>query len=167
MLLQEDDGWGTGWVCHPEAGLLDSLASRISVELTVEGSRFPRLMCSVRVMLSHRWFCPCCMQHAAWSESTTAAVVKKGSPTAVWWGQWSPETPLTELFYTYLLNCPFNWWTQIQQILTSPNPNRGAGGCIPPQWTAGAHHVLLRGGPTDNWQKTKVFNKELLKFCHS
>ncbi len=35
-------------VCHPEAGLLESLASRISVELTVEGSRFPRLLCSVR-----------------------------------------------------------------------------------------------------------------------
>jgi acetolactate synthase regulatory subunit len=57
--------------------LLDSLASRISVELTVEGSRFPRLLCSVRVLLSHRWFCPCCMQHAAWSESATAAVEKR------------------------------------------------------------------------------------------
>ena len=42
---KEGEEWGTGWVCHPEAGLLDSLASRISVELTVEGSRFPRLLC--------------------------------------------------------------------------------------------------------------------------
>ncbi len=80
---KEVDEWGTGWVCHPEAGLLDSLASSISVELTVEGSRFPRLLCSVRVMLSHRWSCPCCRQHAAWSESATAAV-EKGSPTTVW-----------------------------------------------------------------------------------
>jgi hypothetical protein len=41
-------------VCHPEAGLLDSLASRISVELIVEGSRFPMLLCSVWVMLGNR-----------------------------------------------------------------------------------------------------------------
>ncbi len=77
-------------------------------------------------------------------------------------GQWSPETPLAELFYTYLLNCPFNWWTQIQQILTSPNPNRGGGGCIPPQQTAGAA-VLLRGGPTDNCQLLHIFRIKFWK----
>jgi hypothetical protein len=74
---KEGDEWLTGWVCHPEAGLLDSLASRISVELIVEGSRFPRLLCSVWVMLSHRWFCPCHMPHAIWSESATAACRKR------------------------------------------------------------------------------------------
>ncbi len=125
---KEVDEWGTGWVCHPEAGLLDSLASGISVELTVGGSRFPRLLCSVRVMLSHRWFCPCCMQHAAWSESPTAAV----------------ETSLAELFYTYLLNCPFNWWTQTQQILTSPQPNRGGGGMHPQQTAVAARPLWAR-----------------------
>jgi hypothetical protein len=61
---KEGDEWGTGWVCHSEADLLDSLASRISVELIVEGSRFPRLLCSVWDILSHCWFCPCRMSHA-------------------------------------------------------------------------------------------------------
>ena len=74
---KEGDEWGTGWLCHPEASLLDILASRISVELIVDGSRFPRLLCSVRVMLSHRWFCPCRMLHATWSESATAACRKR------------------------------------------------------------------------------------------
>jgi len=50
--------------------LIDVVAKKMMIEgqgeeLTVEGSRFPRLLCSVRVLLSHRWFCPCCMQHAA------------------------------------------------------------------------------------------------------
>ncbi len=53
----------------------------------------------------------CCMK---WVRNSCCI---KRLPNTVWWGQWSPETPLAELFYTYLLNCLFNWWTQVQQIL--------------------------------------------------
>jgi hypothetical protein len=128
----------------------------ISVELSGEGSRFPKLLCSVRLMLSHRWFCPCCIQHAAWSESATAAV-EKGSPTTVWWGQWSPGTSLAELFYTYLLNCPFNWWTQIQQILTCPNPNRGGGDASPPP--SRQREVDASPPPPDSGRRTSTWGK--------
>ncbi len=50
---------GQGECVTPEVGLLDSLAPRISVELIDKGSRFPKLLCSVWVMLSQCWFCPC------------------------------------------------------------------------------------------------------------
>ena len=43
-------------MCHPKADLLGSLALKISVEPIVRGSRFSRLLCSVRALLSHRWF---------------------------------------------------------------------------------------------------------------
>ncbi len=159
------DEWGTGWVCHPEAGLQDSLASRISVELIVEGSRFPRLLCSVWVMLSHRWFCPCRMLHATRSESATAAC-RNGSPTTEWRGQWSPEIPLTELFYSYLLNCPFNWWTHTADSHPPESQTGGGGGCIPSRQRE--PHVCMDEGPAHNclfsssWGKSK--NLEKAKF---
>ncbi len=52
---KEVDEWGTGWVCPPQAGLLDSLASRISVELTVEGSRFPLVLSMLHVKCRMKW----------------------------------------------------------------------------------------------------------------
>ncbi len=46
----------------------------------------------------------------------------------------------------YLLNCLFNWWTQIQQILTSPRPKGGGGDASPADSGAHASARLLGGG---------------------
>ncbi len=80
---------------------------------------------------------------------------RKRLPNTVWWGQWSPETPLAELFYTYLLNCLFNWWTQIQQILTSPRPT-GGGDATPDD--SGADAYVRLAGRTSSTQLTLYFS---------
>jgi hypothetical protein len=123
---KDGDEWGTRWVCHPEADFLDSLVSRISVVLNVEGSRFPRLLFNVWVMFSHRWVYPCHMPHEV---SPQQLLVEKGSTTS----QWSPGVPLAELFYTYLLNCPFNLWAHTADS-PPPPPGQtwmGGGWCSP------------------------------------
>jgi hypothetical protein len=91
-------------------------------------------------------------------------------------GQWSPETPLAELFYTYLLNCLFNWWTQMQQILTSPWPT-GGGDATPAD--SGAYASVRLAGRTSSTQLAyrdiylvdmdffKVITKSLLKYFFS
>jgi hypothetical protein len=115
-------------VCHPEGGLLDSLASRISVELIVVGSRFPRLLCSAWVMFSHCWFCPC---HKGMKWVRNSCFVEKGSPTSKGRGQWSPGKPFAELSYTYLMNCLFNLWAHTADSHPTKGQTWGREGCSP------------------------------------
>ncbi len=76
----------------------------------------------------------------------------KRLPNTVWWGQWSPETPLAELYYTYLLNCLFNWWTQGAADSPPPMPTGGGGG-MQHQPTAERMHPYVRPGapPGHDW----------------
>ena len=92
----------------------------------------------------------CCMK---WVRNSCC---RKRLPNTVWWDQWSPETPLAELFYTYLLNCLFNWWTQMQQILTSPCQHWGGGYAAPADSGADASVRLAGRTSSTRLQQNRV-----------
>jgi hypothetical protein len=82
------------------------------------------------------WCCPtadsvlaaCHMPH--WV-SLQQLLVKKGTLTSEWRGQRSPGASLAELFYTYLLNCPFYMWTLTADCSSPQKPNGGGGDAAP------------------------------------
>jgi len=88
---------------------------------------------------------------------------RKSLPNTVWWGQWSPETPLAELFYTYLLNCLFNCWTQVQQILPSPC-QQGGGDAAPAD--SGADASVRLAGRTASTQLSSLLKLNLTDMKH-
>ena len=70
--------------------------------------------------------------------------------------------PLAELFYTYLLNCLFNWWTKMQQILTSPRPTGGGGDATPAD--SGADATVRLAGRTSSTQLRFLSKKYYFRF---